>query len=198
MVVDSGTIDEPTIKETLAPFIESYGLVPSLEDAELVCEALCTRLRTMGLRDEDKSADLEAPKLLDNVVVISEVANSAFSAEEQATLDTLWGFDQIRGKRNETIEMTEAGSAKYERKAAKDQRKWLEELEAKFCGEEETVQISAMTLPDYSGSSRERDIQVNNFSITYGGHILLEGADLRLSYGRRYGLVGRNGIQIVL
>eukprot|EP00605_Chrysophyceae_sp_TOSAG23-4_P000378 GSChrysophyteH1.ASY1.ANO1.433.1 assembled CDS len=51
-----------------------------------------------------------------------------------------------------------------------------------------------MMLPDLSSKNREKDIQVSNFTITYGGHELLDGADLRLAYGRRYGLVGRNGI----
>lgn len=90
--------------------------------------------------------------------------------------------------------MTEAGSAKYERKALKEQKKWLNELECKFVGEEESNEISTMTLPDLSGTNREKDIIVNNFNITYGGQILLEGADLRIVYGRRYGLIGRNGI----
>eukprot|EP01034_Spumella_vulgaris_P037460 gene37460-46212_t len=92
--------------------------------------------------------------------------------------------------------MTEAGSAKYERKAQKEQRKWLEELESKFTGDDEEAnnQISTMTLPDLTGNSREKDIHVTNFNITYGGSILLEGADLRLVFGRRYGLIGRNGI----
>jgi ATP-binding cassette subfamily F protein 3 len=74
----------------------------------------------------------------------------------------------------------------------------LNDLENKFNEdqeeEEENNQISSMMLPDLSGTSREKDIHVNNFTITYGGHILLEGADLRLVYGRRYGLIGRNGV----
>lgn len=92
------------------------------------------------------------------------------------------------------MEMTEAGSAKYERKALKEQKKWLDELESKFVGEEESNEISTMTLPDLSGTNREKDIIVTNFNITYGGNILLEGADLRIVYGRRYGLIGRNGV----
>ena len=51
-----------------------------------------------------------------------------------------------------------------------------------------------MTLPDLSGNNREKDIIVTNFNVTYGGQILLEGADLRIVFGRRYGLIGRNGI----
>ena len=51
-----------------------------------------------------------------------------------------------------------------------------------------------MTIPDFSGSNREKDIHVHNFNMNYSGKILLESTDLRLVYGRRYGLVGKNGI----
>jgi ATP-binding cassette subfamily F protein 3 len=62
-------------------------------------------------------------------------------------------------------------------------------------GEEDSgEQVSAMTLPDYSGNNREKDIHVQNFNITFGGKLLLENADLRFVFGRRYGLVGKNGI----
>ena len=72
---------------------------------------------------------------------------------------------------------------------------WLEELESKFVGEEDNgTQISYMTLPDLTGNNGEKDIHVHNFNITFGGQLLLDTADLRIVYGRRYGLVGRNGI----
>ena len=51
-----------------------------------------------------------------------------------------------------------------------------------------------MTLPDYSGNNRDKDILVNNFNITFSGQLLLDSANLRLAFGRRYGLVGKNGV----
>lgn len=44
------------------------------------------------------------------------------------------------------------------------------------------------------GGSRAQDIRVENFDVAFGDKTLLCGADLSLCYGRRYGLVGRNGI----
>ena len=199
MIVESGAMSESSIKENLAPFLESYGFVDNESDASRKCEELCGRLRQLGVADSSSTsstdtADAGTPKLLDKVVVLSAAVESTFTETEQAAIDSLWGFESIRNKKNETMEMTEGGSAKFERKIAKDQKKWLAELESKFIGEEENAQISTMVLPDFSSNCRERDIQVNNITITYGGHILLEGADLRFAYGRRYGLIGRNGI----
>lgn len=201
MVVDSGSIDREGLKENMAPFFESYGLAADLEDAERICDKLCDELKNMGMKEENskKIADeAYTPKLLNKAVVLSDVANSQLTDAEKAAVDSMWGFENVRKKRNDVMETTEAGSAKYERKAAKEQRKWLNELESKLTEDqeeaEENNQISTMHLPDLSGSSREKDIHVNNFNITFGGHLLLENADLRLVYGRRYGLIGRNGV----
>lgn len=37
------------------------------------------------------------------------------------------------------------------------------------------------------------DIKIENFDVAFGGRVLLSNAELSLAYGRRYGLVGRNG-----
>lgn len=190
-LVDTQSITKEGLKETLAPFIESYGLASSLEDAEDVCEKIVNQLEGIKLV-EDKQMD--APKLLDKAVLLSDVTKSHLTAEEKATVDTLWGFESVRKHRNTVMEFSEAASSKYERKAAKEQRKWLEDLESQFVGEEDNNKISTMMLPDLSGTNKEKDIHVHNFTITYGGNVLLEGADLKLVYGRKYGLIGRNGI----
>ncbi len=39
-----------------------------------------------------------------------------------------------------------------------------------------------------------KDIRIENFDIAYGEKVLLKGADVTLVYGRRYGMVGRNGL----
>ena len=68
------------------------------------------------------------------------------------------GFDKIRKSRNTTIEAYDAGSARYERNAAKDQKKWLAELEENFIDveeEEENSQISTMVLPGMSEFSNK-------------------------------------------
>ncbi|XP_075237207.1 ATP-binding cassette sub-family F member 3 [Lycorma delicatula] len=44
------------------------------------------------------------------------------------------------------------------------------------------------------GSNRTLDIRIENFDVAYGDRVLLQAADIVLAFGRRYGLVGRNGI----
>lgn len=44
------------------------------------------------------------------------------------------------------------------------------------------------------GNNRSMDIRIENFDVSYGNKVLLQNADLLLANGRRYGLVGRNGL----
>ncbi|KAG8223715.1 hypothetical protein J437_LFUL004080 [Ladona fulva] len=50
------------------------------------------------------------------------------------------------------------------------------------------------TKMEAKGTNRSQDIRIENFDVAYGDRVLLQGADLVLAYGRRYGLVGRNGL----
>ncbi|PVD35594.1 hypothetical protein C0Q70_02557 [Pomacea canaliculata] len=47
---------------------------------------------------------------------------------------------------------------------------------------------------DASGTSRSLDIKIENFDIAFGDKTLLTGANIHLVCGRRYGLIGRNGL----
>lgn len=44
------------------------------------------------------------------------------------------------------------------------------------------------------GTNRSMDIRIENFDVSFGNKVLLQNADLLLASGRRYGLVGRNGL----
>ena len=49
-----------------------------------------------------------------------------------------------------------------------------------------------------SGGVANTDVKIENFDIAFGSHVLLSSAELSLNYGRRYGLVGRNGKEVQL
>lgn len=38
------------------------------------------------------------------------------------------------------------------------------------------------------------DVAIENITLTVGDKILLDGADVFLPYGRKFGLIGKNGI----
>ena len=39
-----------------------------------------------------------------------------------------------------------------------------------------------------------KDIRLEGFDVAFGEKVLLKNADMTLTYGRRYGMVGRNGL----
>jgi len=45
-----------------------------------------------------------------------------------------------------------------------------------------------------NGNNTTKDIFLENFDICYGEKVLISGANVTLAFGRRYGLVGRNGL----
>ena len=38
-----------------------------------------------------------------------------------------------------------------------------------------------------------RDIKIDSYTLSFHGRLLIEGAEVSLNYGQRYGLLGENG-----
>ena len=100
----------PAFVETLTPFLESY----SVDNTASVCEELNRLLggvdnsssNISNSKDPDEvtieTAD-DLPKLLDKAVILGEKTKNYISESEKNSIDTLWGFDKIREKKNDTI-----------------------------------------------------------------------------------------------
>jgi len=40
---------------------------------------------------------------------------------------------------------------------------------------------------------QSRDIKIDQYTLSFHGRLLIEGAEISLNYGNRYGLLGENG-----
>jgi ABC-type lipopolysaccharide export system ATPase subunit len=40
---------------------------------------------------------------------------------------------------------------------------------------------------------KARDIKIDSYTLSFHGRLLVEGAEIALNYGQRYGLLGENG-----
>ncbi|XP_015930202.1 ATP-binding cassette sub-family F member 3 [Parasteatoda tepidariorum] len=116
---------------------------------------------------------------------------------------------------DEAEEVTSIWLKQKESPSCVDQRK-LEKAEAKLKSKQErrdntekpatgtvfsskeasAVQASSKreSRMESKGTNKSMDIKIENFDIAFGDKTLLTSADLTLVYGRRYGMVGRNGI----
>jgi ATP-binding cassette subfamily F protein 3 len=45
-----------------------------------------------------------------------------------------------------------------------------------------------------NNEGKSLDLTLDNISVIVGGRVLLDSTSVKLAYGRKYGLVGRNGI----
>lgn len=186
IITENDTIEtEDEFKDIILPFIESYD---SFSDTETLVSSLYQSLKAIGLF----AASASDIQLLDKAVSLATIHTNAEEIEK------FWGLDAVRSKRNDTMQTSTLNSGKEDRRMAKEQKKFIDDLESKYQAQNldalDNNQISVMTLPDFTGKSRDKDIQVSNITISFGGKLLLEGADLKFSYARRYGLIGKNGI----
>ncbi|KAF3434224.1 hypothetical protein FNV43_RR25327 [Rhamnella rubrinervis] len=91
--------------------------------------------------------------------------------------------------------LTERDRAKLERRKRKDER----QREAQYQMHLAEMEAARAGMPvvcvnhDNSGGPVVKDIHMENFNISVGGRDLIVDGSLTLSFGRHYGLVGRNG-----
>lgn len=96
---------------------------------------------------------------------------------------------------NSNTEMTKwkkkqkGGKDKDKEKAMEKLQKHMEEIEQRK-KELPPVQIRRERL----GTGKNNDLILENITLTIAGKSLLEGTNVKIAYGRKYGLVGRNGI----
>jgi ATP-binding cassette subfamily F protein 3 len=105
-------------------------------------------------------------------------------------LDPFTGIDKTKANQNSQFESGKLEAA-IEKENAK-QRDALDKKIAEFMRHKH--KIPPPQVRHDKGFAFDKDIMIPNFTIIVGGKALLEGATLKLVRGRKYGLVGRNGI----
>ncbi|XP_073704835.1 ATP-binding cassette sub-family F member 3 [Garra rufa] len=181
------------------------------EDGEEVFEAIGGVLQEVGDKNEDdirkicfqmfntlqltKCDSGQQQMLLEAPVQLSQV-----SADAVSTANDVQGIWMMRRNQSTTVdakklEKAEAKlKAKHERRNEKDSQKSssspvvLEEASASQASSKKENRV------DSSGKNRSYDIRIENFDVSFGERCLLQGAELSLATGRRYGLIGRNGL----
>lgn len=212
--------EDSPVMTSVGPFLESSGC--SNELIERACKAVNDLAKTRvpptasgstnnggghaGTMQSDSDATAGARRLRQGMVsMASDLTNT--SEHEMDNNRFLWGTDGgVSAITNKTVgayETTE--SARDRRKARQELEKARREYESKMkameAEEENAVggkggaAVSSMVLPDYRSGRNERDVQVRNVSLSLdNGRPLLDNAELKFAYRRRYGLVGKNGI----
>ena len=90
-------------------------------------------------------------------------------------------------------EVTEKDKAKMAKRSAKEEAAARAAFNAHQARAKEALQGHGPVIIRNAGGGGSRDLHLENFSVSNGGRELIEDANVTLAYGRRYGLIGRNG-----
>ncbi|POI35283.1 hypothetical protein CIB84_000965 [Bambusicola thoracicus] len=153
---------------------------------------VCQRLFNCLQLDEAR-AQRCSQVLLDAPIQLSQITDGY-----DASTDLLPGLLLKRGQTS-MVNAKKLEKAEAKLKAKQDKR--MERDSVKSSGplvlEEATASQAASkkeTRMESSGKNKSYDVRIENFDVSFGERVLLAGADLNLAFGRRYGLVGRNGL----
>ncbi|KAK5868139.1 hypothetical protein PBY51_009179 [Eleginops maclovinus] len=158
------------------------------DDVKEICYQMFNTLKLNNHHGNHRQVLLDAPVQL-----------SQISADSVCAAEDVQGIWMMKRGQNTTVdakklEKAEAKlKAKHERRNERDGLKpstpiVLEEASASQASNKKDSRV------DLSGKNRSYDIRIENFDVSFGERCLLQGAELSLASGRRYGLIGRNGL----
>uniref|UniRef100_A0A8C0BIR1 ATP-binding cassette sub-family F member 3 n=1 Tax=Buteo japonicus TaxID=224669 RepID=A0A8C0BIR1_9AVES len=152
---------------------------------------ICQRLFNTLQLDEGR-AQRCSQVLLDAPIQLSQITDGY-----DASVDLLPGLLLKRGQTS-MVNAKKLEKAEARLKAKQDKRMERDSLKSSgpLVLEEASASQAASkkeTRMESSGKNKSYDVRIENFDVSFGD-VLLAGADLNLAFGRRYGLVGRNGL----
>uniref|UniRef100_A0A8B9MUT3 ATP binding cassette subfamily F member 3 n=1 Tax=Accipiter nisus TaxID=211598 RepID=A0A8B9MUT3_9AVES len=179
-----------------------HGSGADFESVDELVEAVGELLREVSRDAKDDGAIREICQRLFNTLQLDEGRAQRCS---QVLLDAPiqlsqitdgygeWGPTATRMVNAKKLEKAEARlKAKQDKRMERDSLKSsgplvLEEASASQAASKKETRMES------SGKNKSYDVRIENFDVSFGD-VLLAGADLNLAFGRRYGLVGRNGL----
>ncbi|KAJ1975518.1 ATP-binding cassette, regulator of translational elongation [Dimargaris verticillata] len=199
------TEDEITgsVEPSVRAILESAG--GSKSKIDKVCKALRQMLLDRLHSRAEGAGGVGRPQLvkLDRPVYImsqTAMAQSARFGNIEGNVD----LASLRGKKVASqvdIEKLKKAEAKIKakmekrsRRAAYEASRLIEDPQKNF-EEDELSILKVNPIMDYTSTkSQSKDIKVERFDISFAGKRILTDTTLTLAFGRRYGLIGRNGI----
>jgi len=181
--------DITELTDAIAPFLLDGSVVATEDESNTICKSIVQQMEASGMVPASKKGlkVLSAPVNLSKMSMSERVSavTDWMKPEERNSVvnkDTLSKNEERYQVRKELLKAKE--ERKKERQSAAIQA--LNALRDK--------QNALMAFNRGAPSTAVgRDIKVENFSLAYGKVELINNADITIVYGRKYGLIGRNG-----
>ncbi|XP_077579099.1 ATP-binding cassette sub-family F member 3 isoform X1 [Stigmatopora nigra] len=129
--------------------------------------------------------------LLDTPVQLSQM-----SVEPASANDDVQGIWMMKRAQNTMVDAKKLEKAEAKLKAKNERRneKDAQKTPGPLVLEEASASQASSKKEGRAEQNRSYDIRIENFDVSFGERCLLQGAELSLAAGRRYGLIGRNGL----
>ncbi|XP_007469004.1 PREDICTED: ATP-binding cassette sub-family F member 3 isoform X2 [Lipotes vexillifer] len=183
-VLHSGSADFESVDDLVEAVGELLQEVSGDSKDDAGIRAVCQRMtepQTQGNSQVLLDAPIQLSKITENYDCGTKLPG-LLKREQSSTVNA------------KKLEKAEARlKAKQEKRSEKDTLKTssplvLEEASASQAGSRKESRLES------SGKNKSYDVRIENFDVSFGDRVLLAGADVNLAWGRRYGLVGRNGL----
>ncbi|MBW0475308.1 hypothetical protein O181_015023 [Austropuccinia psidii MF-1] len=213
MTIDLVTSLIPSLDHLVVDYLEGYldeeeDPVTTFVKPLLECEGieerkineLCERLnQALAAKRGLQQTNQEGPKTLDHAVHMKSQAAMSKTGLMGAAVD-IESTVKARDSRVDVAKLAKA-EAKLKAKREKKKDKFVEFEESRLVKahqaqksyEELFLEVNPLNAASLS-KGKTKDIHVDNIDLNFGSNKILSGAKLDLAYGRRYGLIGRNGI----
>jgi len=180
--------------EAIGEMLQDVDTDKEEDEIRKICSKIF-RLLKPDHKGEEKSTHNGLHKMLNAPVQLGELVseNTAVSIDDPNSIWMKNSDDINRNVDDKKLERAEELAAK---KAAKREGKEVKPVNKYGNREASASQIISKkeNRAEASGTNNTKDIHLENFDISYGEKILVQNADVTLSFGRRYGFVGRNGL----
>ena len=202
--------DDDTAVEDLAEIVHPLLADSGWEGSESESTALCAKILSQDDAGAGTAGTAAAPGAEDEdgLVMLGEAVSMQSLIDKHSVSkedhDRMWGIDKVHASINqhEDFVVPEKKRKQYlqreaEALGAAAVRRFKAEQEAAELGDMSGAAVSdrgAQQTGAREGSGGGRDVLCPNVTINWGGKELLTNATLRLVHGRRYGLIGMNGV----
>ncbi|KAL0074831.1 P-loop containing nucleoside triphosphate hydrolase protein [Phycomyces blakesleeanus] len=188
--------DEDAISEFIKPLLIDAG--GDEDKIDRLCEQLTEMLNT---KNNANGPAKGLSRLEQTITMANQTGISATSSLTKSNVD----LDHVSGRRVQSQvnqDKLRKAEAKIAAKMVKRQEKTnlKVEYEASRLLEDEQKALQEAykmynPILDYTSTkSKNKDIKIENFDISFAGRRILTDASLTIAFGRRYGVVGKNGI----
>lgn len=162
-------------------------------DIKNLCDEIIAKLRPDHRGSSAATLLNGGKKILDAPVHLGSVLASSQAASNQHEVQSIW---IQKAEDNFRVDAKKLEKAELQLAKKADKRDSMgPTVSANRYKSNEATASQVLSRKDGTGaSSLGRDIKIEGFDVAFGDKVLLKGADLSLTFGRRYGLVGRNGL----